>query len=111
MIPNPVHCSTGYCLDNNQDEMLVYFPGKKPVKTQPNSILDKMKRIFNSNMKDLEVRLDKGSYEIEWFDPIDESISTDKIIVTHSKNHRIDVPSHLADDGILFIKKVADVTS
>jgi hypothetical protein len=111
MIPNPVHCSTGYCLDNNRDEMLVYFPGKKSVQAREKMILDKLKRILNFDSNDLEVKLEAGTYEVEWFDPIDESISSDKIFLNHSTNYRIDVPSHLVDDGVLFLKKIVDVSN
>jgi hypothetical protein len=50
------------------------------------------------------VFLQKGNYDIEWFDPLDESTSYDAIEIGSDGKVRFNKPNHIRNDAVLFLR-------
>jgi hypothetical protein len=85
MEPSETVASTNYCLCNPGNEYLVYQP-------LPDSFT---------------VYLEKGDYLLEWFDPNDKSLSQDTIAINDDGRSLFQIPPHIQDDAVLYIKRAA----
>ena len=84
MVPRTDLSSTRYCLADPGSQYLVYQPVKGS----------------------FTVQLRAGTYEAEWFDPVDGSRSMEKVTVEASASKGFSIPSHAAEGVVLLLKKV-----
>ncbi len=76
-------CSTSYCLRNPGREYLVYHP----------------------HHDSFTVNLVAGDYSYEWFNPDSGTISETGTIIASGGNHAFSIPSSIAGDAVLYLKR------
>jgi hypothetical protein len=54
------------------------------------------------------VFLKKGRYNLEWFDPLDESLSIESIRIENDGRINFTKPSHIKNDAVLYLKKTEE---
>jgi hypothetical protein len=91
--PSESVCSSSYCLVNSGNDYLVYHP------------VSNNKNNGEGENSSLTVSLKKGTYYLEWFDPLDGSISKDSFRVKNDGSMSFKKPSHVQKDAVLYLKR------
>jgi hypothetical protein len=106
MVPEGNRSSTGYCLADRNEELLVYSPGRATRALTLRRWLDRIKGWMDSAPKDIRLEIGAGRYRMEWFDPIDNSITTDEVHLSEAALHSFAIPTHIKDDAVLYLHQL-----
>lgn len=108
--PSETLCSSKYCLINPGKDYLIYQPVSNQ-KSHSSFIVRGLRKLgtkLGFVRSSLTVFMKKGTYRLEWFDPLDESLSNDSVGIKNDGRMRFKVPFHIQKDAILYLKKTEE---
>jgi hypothetical protein len=113
--PSESICSTKYCMLNPGEDYIIYQPVSHERRrssswVREQSKLTKKPGLVRSDPEtnSFTVFLKKGRYNLEWFDPLDESLSIDSIRIENDGRMNFTKPSHIKNDAVLYLKKTEE---
>ena len=118
MVPDTETSSTRYALVNDGKEYLVYYPDDQKdsdsmkeedsIRSAKNHVKKLWSKIFskpNANNRSFTVRLRKGTYLREWFDPTDGRKIQDTLACVEDGPVVFNLPREMTKDVAVYIKK------
>ncbi len=105
--PSETFCSSTYCLINPGRDYLIYQPVSNG-KSRSSRVVGGIKksgRKRNIVRGSITVFMKKGRYRLEWYDPLDESLSNDSVSIKNEGNMSFAIPPHIQKDAVLYLKR------